>query len=366
MRNPAASAQEKMRTQEIRRKQNESDTILMNKNPLVIKCEGTILAVGVFGVLRIDQPFDEDLLKFYSCVYGREAEIPHMPNPTRHLTYESHMSNGYKIVFTGCEVEKLSSIPSGMHGFEASISKLRIYSGSYFTQPIFEAFIKWEWRHTFSAFNKVFVAGDFIATDLLTNERLENVSEEPLLYCFSENAYGDYGNRNYREDEIMLVDPDPNWQQVFLELKHWIQLELSGDLALRIEHYGSTAIPGIPAKPVIDILVEVPSFSILRSEIVPRLCSEDCSYQVFMNNAMFCKRESYRGKRIAHIHMAPKDNPVWEGIRFRDYLRQDPKLADEYARLKRQLASMYRDDRNHYTMGKTDFIKRVSAKMAMQ
>jgi GrpB-like predicted nucleotidyltransferase (UPF0157 family) len=322
-----------------------------------------ILAVGVFGTLRIDQPFNEDLLKFYSCVYGRETEIPHMPNPTRHLTYESYMDNGYKIVFTGCEVDNLSDIPPGMYGFEASFEMLRIYSGSPMKQPMIEADIKWKWRHSFSAFNNTFIAGDFIVDDLKSTERIDNISEGPLLFCFSENAYDDYGNREYKEDEILLEDPNPAWHQKYMELERWIQLELPENLIPRIEHFGSTAIPGMPAKPIIDILVEVPSLSIVRSEIVPRLCSEDCSYGVFMNYATFCKRESYRGKRIAHIHMAPKDNPVWKGIKFRDYLRQNSNFASDYAQLKRELASKFRDDRNHYTMGKADFVNKISELM---
>jgi len=339
---------------------------MTNEMTIVSKTEQSILAVGVFGTLRADHPYDDELLKFYSGVYGREKEIPHMPSPTRHLTYEAFMSNGYKIIFTGCEVESLSNIPDGMHGFQATSDKLRIFSWSSKKQPIIESDINWKWKHCFSAFNNNFVAGDFIVSDLQSNEEFDNISNGPVIFCFSENTYGDYGSLDYKEDEIVLVDPDPTWPQTFKELECWIRRELSEKRALRIEHYGSTSIPGMPAKPVIDILVEVPSFSILRSEIVPRLCSEDCSYVVFMNNVTFCKRDRYGGKRIAHIHMAPKDNPVWEGIDFRDCLRQDSALASDYAHLKRELASKYREDRNHYTMGKANFVKKVAEMKQMQ
>ncbi|OGJ89879.1 MAG: hypothetical protein A2487_09240 [Candidatus Raymondbacteria bacterium RifOxyC12_full_50_8] len=61
------------------------------------KSTGTLLAVGIFGTLKIDQPYDNDMLNFYSGVYGRETKITEMPCPTRHLTYEYNMNNCYKL-----------------------------------------------------------------------------------------------------------------------------------------------------------------------------------------------------------------------------------------------------------------------------
>jgi GrpB-like predicted nucleotidyltransferase (UPF0157 family) len=271
------------------------------------------------------------------------------------------MNNGHKILLSGCEVDRIDRIPDRMHGFEVTPSRLRVYAADRLSAPIVDTPVQWEWRYVFRAFGQEFVAGDLVAADLAPGPRLENLDEGPYRFCFSENTYADYGSDGYREDEILLADPDSAWAEKFAELKKWILGRLGPELALRIEHYGSTSIPGIPAKPVIDILVEIPTFEVLRSDIVPRMCSPDCAYSFFMGHGVFTKRTAYDGERIAHIHMAPRDHDVWRELGFRDYLRSHPDVAMEYAELKRRLASKYREDRNHYTMGKEAFVERVAS-----
>jgi GrpB-like predicted nucleotidyltransferase (UPF0157 family) len=330
-------------------------------NNQLCRTAGNILATGVFGVIPINHPFDEDMLAFYSNVYGRESEINHMPRPTRHLTFECPMENGYKLLFTGCEVNMMSEIPDGMHGLEISSDTLRIFKENTLGLPVMEAKAKWIWKDTLVAFGDSFVAGDIAAVHPIFHSQLENVPSGQLLFQFSENTYGNYGSSDYREDEIHLVEPDPSWPIQFEELKKWLCGTLPHDHLLKIEHYGSTSIPGMPAKPIVDMLVEVPSFESVRKDIVAKLCTEDCSYSFFMDHAVFTKRHCFGGDRIAHIHMAPKGHSVWQGVQFRDCLREKPDLAQEYADVKRELAAAYRNDRNHYTMGKDNFVAKVAS-----
>lgn len=317
---------------------------------------GTILAVGLFGVIQADHPYDEELLKFYSVVYGREAEIKFMGTPTRHLTFECHMVNDYKLVFTGCEVSEICCIPEGMHAWELSDNGLRIYSNKQIL-PVLDTVVYWKWKKVLSAFGKGFVAGDFTVSNLTFPG--VSMDQKYFEFNFSENSYIDYSGNSSQVDRIVLCDPNPDWGVKFKELKHWLRSALGDELAVKIEHYGSTSISGLPAKPIIDILVEIPSFEKLRKDIVPLLCTEDCSYQYFMNNATFVKRTAFNGERIAHIHMAPRGHEIWKAIAFRDYLRKHHELALEYAEIKKKLASEYADDRNRYTMGKEKFIKKV-------
>lgn len=316
------------------------------------------IAVGIHGVLKQNHPFDEKLLDFYSGVYGRENEIHYLTQPTRHLSYECYMNDGNKILFTGCEVTQLEQIPKGMVAWEISQSGMKIYKDGGKSEIISNAPIKWEWKKTISAFGVDYTIGDFIASQMSIPEL--KLAEGPYTFCLTENNFIDYHQGNHIEDEIFLVEPDNTWANQYTEIETYLKKTLGKDLTLRIEHYGSTSIPNMPAKPVIDILVEVPSFETVRREIVPLLCSESCGYMFFMNHVTFTMRASFKGKRIAHIHMAPKEHEVWDGIAFRDYLRSHPKIAVEYANLKKELADKYSDDRNRYTMCKEELVKKAT------
>ncbi|MFH1971467.1 MAG: GrpB family protein [Patescibacteria group bacterium] len=135
----------------------------------------------------------------------------------------------------------------------------------------------------------------------------------------------------------------------------------------RIEHFGSTSVPGLSAKPIIDILVEVKTYRETKKLIVPKLTS--LGYEYFWRPefdkppmyAWFIKRNK-KGKRTHHIHMVRKDSKFWERIYFRDYLRKHPKIAKKYADLKINLARKYSNDRINYTRKKTDFITAVTKK----
>jgi len=168
------------------------------------------------------------------------------------------------------------------------------------------------------------------------------------------------------QEDIAIMPYDPLWPVLFLEEKEHLLACLPCELIGRIEHFGSTAVPGLAAKPIIDMLVEVTSLDEVRRRIVPILESQ--GYDYFWRPtwgddtppfyAWFIKR-NLQGKRTHHIHMVESHFEHWDRLLFRDYLIRHPKVAAEYQRLKIRLASEYPNDRVAYTNGKTDFIKRV-------
>lgn len=126
-----------------------------------------------------------------------------------------------------------------------------------------------------------------------------------------------------------------------------------------VMHVGSTAVPGLVAKPVIDIMFGVKSLEESRPAI-DVLSRNGYEYWPYKADVMhwFCKPSD--AFRTHHLHLIPYDSPLWrERIRFRDILRSDSKIAAEYADLKRDLAKRYKDDRESYTQHKWPFIIQV-------
>jgi GrpB-like predicted nucleotidyltransferase (UPF0157 family) len=138
--------------------------------------------------------------------------------------------------------------------------------------------------------------------------------------------------------------------------------QLDPDIALRLAHYGSTAIPGMPAKPIIDILVEIPSFSAGRQRALTVMNDPAWEFWLYSGHMVLFRREECMGRRTHHVHLAPAGHDLWKGLAFRDYLRAHPEDAARYAALKRELAQTYRDDRERYTRMKTQFIEEINQK----
>lgn len=169
------------------------------------------------------------------------------------------------------------------------------------------------------------------------------------------------------QEDVAIVPYDPRWPELFRAEKEHLLACLPNDLIKRIEHFGSTAVPGLAAKPIVDMLVEVTDLEATKARIVPVL--EGQGYDYFLRPAMFegppfyawfIKRDA-RGVRTHHIHMVEKHFEHWERLLFRDYLIEHPAVAAEYQALKLHLASAHPNDRVAYTKGKTDFIVHVTA-----
>ncbi len=164
-------------------------------------------------------------------------------------------------------------------------------------------------------------------------------------------------------EEISIVPYDSEWPALFRNEAMHLRSTLPRLLVGRIEHFGSTAVPGLAAKPIIDVLVEVSSLEETQRVIVPLLEAEGYDYfwrtDVSPSYAWFIKRDP-EGKRTHHIHMVEADSKLWERLFFRDYLREFPDEAQRYSELKELLSKQHAKDRIAYTEGKTDYVVSVT------
>ena len=169
------------------------------------------------------------------------------------------------------------------------------------------------------------------------------------------------------KEEVAVVPYDPRWPEMFEQEQLHLLSCLPADLVKRIEHFGSTAVPGLSAKPIVDILVEVTSLDETRRRIAPSL--EVQGYDYFWRPswgddtppfyAWFIKRDR-NGKRTHHIHMVESRFEHWDRLLFRDYLIEHPDVAREYGNLKMRLSTAHQNERVAYTQAKKDFISRVT------
>jgi GrpB-like predicted nucleotidyltransferase (UPF0157 family) len=169
------------------------------------------------------------------------------------------------------------------------------------------------------------------------------------------------------KEEIAVVPYDPRWPEMFEQERDHLLSCLPPGLVRRIEHFGSTAVPGLSAKPIVDILVEVTSLEETRKRIAPIL--EAQGYDYFWRPswgddtppfyAWFIKRDK-SGNRTHHIHMVEADFEHWDRLMFRDFLIEHPEVAREYCDLKERLSEVYQGDRVAYTAAKTEFINSVT------
>ena len=165
----------------------------------------------------------------------------------------------------------------------------------------------------------------------------------------------------YGDAPIELVDYDPGWPARFAAERTLLLQALGRWLAGPIEHIGSTAIPGMAAKPVIDIMAAVAGLEAARPAIA---AAEAIGYVHFPYRAdvmhWFCKPSA--AQRTHHLHLIPHGSALWhDRLAFRDRLRVDRALAGEYRALKAALALRYPGDREAYTDAKGPFVARVLA-----
>ncbi len=164
------------------------------------------------------------------------------------------------------------------------------------------------------------------------------------------------------------MEYDPTWPDTFEELKDVIERAV-GDLALRIEHVGSTSVPGLSAKPVIDLDVVMPSYEALP-EIVARLSTLGYMHEgdlgikgreAFAREGRDVPRDGRGGEWPSHhLYVCPPDGEgLIRHLAFRDYMRSHPEEVAAYEAVKRRLAEQYPYDAEAYTEGKTEYIEGI-------
>ena len=159
---------------------------------------------------------------------------------------------------------------------------------------------------------------------------------------------------------VEVVPYDKRWVQSFLEIKAEIK-EALGDLALTVEHVGSTSVEGLSAKPVIDIDVVIADETVLDA-VISALATIGYEHE---GNLGIEGREAFRytGKdhlQKHHLYVCPKNSPeLRRHLAFRDYLRSHPAAAEEYGRIKAEGARQFPNDIDGYVAYKSHWIREV-------
>jgi GrpB-like predicted nucleotidyltransferase (UPF0157 family) len=166
------------------------------------------------------------------------------------------------------------------------------------------------------------------------------------------------------DDRIHLQPYDPEWPARFADEQRIIRAAVDPSVPLVIEHIGSTAIVGLEAKPILDLLVGA------APEHWPGIVAalKGLGYVHWEDNPDRDREFLVKGLppygtgRTHHVHLVEAGGPLWERVLFRDYLNAHPAERAAYAALKRRLAAAHPDDREAYTAGKSAFIAEVMAR----
>ena len=159
------------------------------------------------------------------------------------------------------------------------------------------------------------------------------------------------------EDPIIVVDYNANWLNLYEQEKKQILLAL-GDTMTDIQHIGSTSVPGLAAKPVIDMILGLKQIPPLPKQVSNL---EAIGYSYHGELGIPGRHYFRKGMPRTHqIHAVLINSEFWERhILFRDFLRKHPKAAQRYATLKRKLAQEFECDREVYTNSKTPLIEQL-------
>jgi len=170
----------------------------------------------------------------------------------------------------------------------------------------------------------------------------------------------------YRETNMIYLSAyNSQWPSLFETEKH-VLLKIIGKYIVKIEHIGSTAIPNIRAKPVIDIMIAVNNLDDITPEVISKL--ENIGYEYIkkyeegMPFRRFFQKNNANGIRTHHIHLVEITHDFWiRHLLFRDYLRAHPEEAKRYELLKIDLAMKFTDT-NLYASAKSDFCNEIHKK----
>lgn len=162
---------------------------------------------------------------------------------------------------------------------------------------------------------------------------------------------------------VVIAEYSPEWKKLFIAEKEKIIKACAPGVILSVEHIGSTAIPGLCAKPTIDILLEIAE-NADPGELVSAL--ESIGYQTIKKpenpppHLMLAKGYSISGYTGQTFHIHIRHPGYRDEIVFRDYLLSHPEVSAEYGSLKRKLADEFPNDREKYTEGKSEFVRNIT------
>lgn len=162
---------------------------------------------------------------------------------------------------------------------------------------------------------------------------------------------------------VHIAAYSPQWPESFAQLRGTLLRAFAGE-EVTVEHIGSTAVPGLSAKSVIDVLLGVPSLAVVEARI-EALAAQGFDYvpkhERVLPQRRYFVAQPPGGLRV-HLHGVVQDGPLWRAhLGFRDALRGDAQLRARYQALKLQLAAQHADDKAAYTEAKGPFIREVLA-----
>ncbi|WP_373861674.1 GrpB family protein [Clostridium tagluense] len=162
---------------------------------------------------------------------------------------------------------------------------------------------------------------------------------------------------------IILSEHDPMWHGLYLSEKNTLEQTIDLNNIIRINHYGSTSVCNLRAKPTIDILLEIQNH-METEQIISLLKGIGYNYSPQPNNPaphmMFMKGYTLSGFIGQAYHLHVRYSGDWDELYFRDYLILYPEIAEKYGELKLQLKQKYEFDREGYTNAKSNFIKNIT------
>lgn len=281
----------------------------------------------------------EERGRLYGDFFSRVDSVDRALSPKRVLSFSGCIGEGAERAFIGVEVDKIQNVPEGMTAWELRDSALIVRDAS---GGACEGKVAWLWRT-----DEPRPAGEFALV------------ETGLEYRLSGNAYLSVAGPT-GVDDVELSRYDPSWPRAFEAFAEWLREKL-GEVVLRVEHFGSTAVPGMLAKPIIDVAVQVASFLDAKRNAIPSLNDPSWEYWWYDHHMIFVKRAS-SGRRTHHLHLAPAGHELWTRLAFRDYLRRHQDEAARYAALKCELATRFPHNRERYTEAKGAFVKELTLK----
>jgi GrpB-like predicted nucleotidyltransferase (UPF0157 family) len=169
----------------------------------------------------------------------------------------------------------------------------------------------------------------------------------------------------YGGGRILIHEYNPKWPLMFDRERAAIAASLDRHV-VAIEHIGSTAVPGLPAKPIIDLLVGVENLAEARADCLKELQARGytymAEYETWLPGEMLFRR-GMPGPWTHHAHVVEASGSMWcDYLLLRDYLRSDEEVARAYANVKRALALVFEDDIAGYRTAKRPFVEGVIAK----
>ena len=165
-------------------------------------------------------------------------------------------------------------------------------------------------------------------------------------------------------EPVTVLPPDDGWAAAGAAEVEQVRVLLAPWQVAAVEHVGSTSVPGLAAKPILDVMAGLNDLT-RAAQIAAALAPHDWHYVPPELDGREHRRFFVRvrdGHRYAHLHLMDPAGQRWhDQLAFRDALRGDPALVAEYAALKRNLAAQLADDREAYSAAKTTFVRRVLA-----